>query len=109
VQTAEVIDVTSAGSIERDQQGQSNKYNYNYWFSGESINTTITTLITVRVMKDGTTSTPQNINWIGGYDGSATPISLARYWVYKFDNYINAASWSNRRNWRNTLARKDIH
>jgi hypothetical protein len=23
-------------------------------------------------MKDGTTSTPQNINWIGGYDGSAT-------------------------------------
>jgi hypothetical protein len=49
MQTAEVIDVTSAGSIERDQQGQSNKYNYNYWFSGESINTTITTLITVRV------------------------------------------------------------
>jgi hypothetical protein len=53
-------------------------------------------------MKDGTTSTPQNINWIGGYDGSATtPISLARYWVYKFDNYINAYG-PNRRNWRNT-------
>jgi hypothetical protein len=41
-------------------------------------------------MKDGTTSTPQNINWIDGYDGSLPPISLARYWVYKFDNYINA-------------------
>jgi hypothetical protein len=28
-------------------------------------------------------------------DGSATTISLARYWVYNFDNYINAyASWS---------------
>jgi hypothetical protein len=23
-------------------------------------------------MKDGTTTTPQNINWVGGYDGSAT-------------------------------------
>jgi hypothetical protein len=34
VQTAESdLDVTSAGSIERDQQGQSNKYNYNYWSS----------------------------------------------------------------------------
>jgi hypothetical protein len=42
VQTAESdLDVTSAGSIERDQQGQSNKYNYNYWSSPVSpINTT---------------------------------------------------------------------
>jgi hypothetical protein len=33
VQTAESdLDVTK-GSIERDQQGQSNKYNYNYWSS----------------------------------------------------------------------------
>jgi hypothetical protein len=49
VQTAESdLDVTSAGSIERDQQGQSNKYNYNYWSSPVSpINTTATTLITV--------------------------------------------------------------
>jgi hypothetical protein len=100
VQTAESdLDVTSAGSIERDQQGQSNKYNYNYWSSPVSpINTTANNIdySITGVMKDGTTSTPQNINWIGGYDGSATtPISLARYWVYKFDNYINAyASWS---------------
>ena len=34
VQTTESdLDVTSAGSIERDQQGQSNIYNYNYWSS----------------------------------------------------------------------------
>jgi hypothetical protein len=25
-----ILDVNSAGSIERDQQGQPNKYNYNY-------------------------------------------------------------------------------
>jgi hypothetical protein len=48
------------------------------------------------MMKDGTTSTPQNINWIGGYNGSPTiPISLARYWLYTFDNYANAyANWN---------------
>jgi hypothetical protein len=41
------LDVTSAGSIERDQQG-SNKYNYNYWSSPVSpINTTKHKLITV--------------------------------------------------------------
>ena len=42
-------------------------------------------------MKDGTNpATPANINWIGGYNGSPTsPISLARYWIFKFDNYGN--------------------
>ncbi|MFV5684428.1 LamG-like jellyroll fold domain-containing protein [Flavobacterium sp. GB2R13] len=99
VQTIESdLDVTSSGSIERDQQGQSNKYNYNYWSSPVSpINATTnnTNYSVTGVMKDGTTTTPQNINWIGGYDGAATtPISLARYWLYKFDNYTNAyANW----------------
>ncbi|MFV5699430.1 LamG-like jellyroll fold domain-containing protein [Flavobacterium sp. ZT3R17] len=99
VQTADSdLDVTSSGFIERDQQGQSNKYNYNYWSSPVSpINTTTnnTNYTVTGVMKDGTTTTPQNINWIGGYDGApTTPISLARYWLYKFDNYANAyANW----------------
>ena len=93
------LDVTSAGSIERDQQGQSSLYNYNYWSSPVSpINITANnTNYTVNgMLKDGTTTTPQNINWIGGYNGAATtPISIARYWLFKFDNYGNAyANWS---------------
>ncbi|TRX00443.1 LamG-like jellyroll fold domain-containing protein [Flavobacterium gawalongense] len=100
VQTTESdLDVTSSGSIERDQQGQSNKYNYNYWSSPVSpINNTSNNVnyTVAGVMKDGTTSTPQNISWIGGYDGSPTsPISLARYWLYKFDNYQEIyANWA---------------
>ncbi|MFE3870906.1 LamG-like jellyroll fold domain-containing protein [Flavobacterium sp. ZS1P70] len=93
------LDVSSAGSIERDQQGQSNKYNYNYWSSPVSpINTNAnnTNYTVAGIMKDGTAATPQNINWISGYDGSPTnPISLARYWLYKFDNSANDyANWS---------------
>lgn len=93
-----VLDVNSSGSIERDQQGQSNLFNYNYWSAPVgAINTTSNNKdYTVGgVMKDGTTTTPRNINWIGGYDGSPTsPISTARYWLYKFDNYANAyANW----------------
>ena len=95
VQTIESdLDVSSAGSIERDQQGQSNLYNYNYWSSPVSpINTTSNnTDYTINgVMRDGTNpAAPANINWIGGYDGAPTvPISLAKYWLYKFDDYGN--------------------
>ncbi|AWG21596.1 hypothetical protein FFWV33_08650 [Flavobacterium faecale] len=94
-----ILDVASAGFIERDQQGQGNKYNYNYWSSPVSrINSTQnnTDYSIKDVMRDGTTTTPQDINWIGGYDGATTsPISIARYWIYKFDNYTNAyANWN---------------
>ena len=92
------LDVTSSGSLERDQQGQSNKYNYNYWSSPvSSINsTTINHGFTVNgVMKDGTTTTPQNITWSSGVDGAATsPITIASYWIFKFQNLSNSyANW----------------
>jgi hypothetical protein len=88
------LDVTSSGSIERDQQGQANEYNYNYWASpvgtinGAANNTPFTV---GSVLNDGTNpNSPIPINWIGGYDSAPTaPISLARYWVYKFDNLSN--------------------
>jgi hypothetical protein len=95
-----VLETTSSGFIERDQLGQSNKYNYNYWSSPVSpINTTQNNrdYSVGGVMKDGTTTTPQNINWIGGYDGAPTTpaVSLARYWLYKFDSLNNAyANWT---------------
>ncbi|MES2574033.1 MAG: choice-of-anchor D domain-containing protein [Bacteroidota bacterium] len=92
------LDVTSAGYIERDQQGQTNKFNYNYWSSPVNpINITAnnTNYTLAGILKDGTTTTPQNITWVGGYDGSPTsPISLARYWLYKFDSAADAyANW----------------
>ncbi len=99
VQTANsVLDVTSAGRIERDQQGQSNIFNYNYWCSPVGAINTVSNnanFTIASVMKDGTTATPQNINWISGYNGSATsPISLSNYWIYKFQNMSdNYANW----------------
>jgi hypothetical protein len=93
------LDVTSSGSIERDQQGQANKYNYNYWSSPVSpINSTAnnTNYTIAGIMKDGFNATPREITWIAGYDGVAgnasTPMSIAQYWLYKFDNYANAYS-----------------
>jgi trimeric autotransporter adhesin len=92
------LDATSSGTLERDQQGQANMYNYNYWSSpvGAINATTNNNSYTVAtIMKDGTTTTPQNINWIGGYNGSpTTPISLCNYWIYKFQNSTGTyANW----------------
>jgi hypothetical protein len=93
------LDISSSGSIERDQQGQSNKYNYNYWSSPVSPINTIAnnTNYTVKsVLKDGTNAaSPATITWVDGYDGSPTaPISLARFWINKFDDYSNLyANW----------------
>ncbi len=92
VQTANSdLDVTSAGSIERDQQGQSNKFNYNYWCSPVSnVNTTQNnTSYTVNgVMRDATNPAAlQNINFVTGHNGAPTsPISIASYWIFKFQN-----------------------
>jgi trimeric autotransporter adhesin len=90
------LDPTSAGSLERDQQGTSNLFNYNYWSSpvGAINNTTNNNAYTVtNVMKDGTTATPQNITWTSGLNGSPTsPVTLSNYWIFKFQNLSDSYS-----------------
>ncbi|MDO9262094.1 MAG: LamG-like jellyroll fold domain-containing protein, partial [Flavobacteriaceae bacterium] len=92
------LDASSKGFIKRSQQGTGNKFNYNYWSSpvgpiNAATNNNNYTLS--GVFKDGTNaSNPQNITWIGGLNGTlGTPISLARYWLYKFENGSQYADW----------------
>ena len=85
---------SGTGKILRDQQGQSNVYNYNYWSSPVGTNGSYTV---ASVLKDGTNPlNPQTINWISSYNGMPTsPISLSNYWIYKFQNVSNSvANWS---------------
>lgn len=94
------LDPTSAGSLERDQQGQTNIYNYNYWCApvgGLSTTTNNNSYTANGMMRDGTNPNAiQNINWVAGYNGSATsPISVASYWIFKFQNTSPVyANWS---------------
>ena len=95
------LDPTSSGKIERDQQGQSNKFNYNYWSSPVSSinNSTINHGYTVAgVMKDGTNpDNPTNIAWVSSTNNPLTsnPITLSSYWIYKFQNLTPIyANWA---------------
>ncbi|MBC8645369.1 LamG domain-containing protein [Flavobacterium lindanitolerans] len=92
------LDPTSSGALERDQQGTSNKYNYNYWCSPVSTQNATTNNIgyTINgVLRDGTTSTPQTIMWTSGTDGApGSPITLSSKWLYKFQSASNNyANW----------------
>lgn len=93
------LDPSSSGSLERDQQGQSNRFNYNYWSSpvgGINSNNNNQGFTLSNVLKDGTTSTPQTLNWTSGVNATATsPITLSKYWIFKFQDFNNGtANWS---------------
>lgn len=93
-------DSNSIGIIERDQAGQSNKYNFNYWSSpvSTSTNSTINSGFNIAsVLKDGTDPNEiQNINWTNDINSMAgNPITLSSYWLFKFQNLSNNyANWS---------------
>lgn len=89
-------DTQSIGYIERDQKGQSNLYNYNYWSSPVSSMQNYLTYTIAEVMKDGTSSIPQNIQWTTSFNSiETTPITLSNYWIYKFQNLSpNYANWT---------------
>lgn len=92
-----ILDVSSGGYIERDQQGSTNLFNYNYWSSPAStINTTSNNtpynidFALGGVLRDGTTSSnPMNIGWVSGHDasGSTNPIGTSTRWIYAYENY----------------------
>lgn len=90
------FDVTSSGTLERDQQGTADVHTYNYWSSPVGLSNTTTnnnSYTLPDVMRDGTSA----INFItSGYDGTNTnPIGIADYWIWKFANQLDDdySSW----------------
>lgn len=94
--TNSILDVASIGKIERDQQGQTNKYNYNYW--GSPVNSgTNSTYTIANVLRDGTNPDDLKvIQWTSSLDAVASsPITLSNRWLYKFQNLSQLyANWT---------------
>jgi trimeric autotransporter adhesin len=72
------FDATSTGTLERDQQGNSNTYLYNYWSSP------------IAPTSNSSYSIPNiftNVTFLtSGYNGSASPVRNADYWIWKYAN-----------------------
>ena len=85
------LDATSAGTLEKDQQGTADTFTYNYWSSpvGKSNNSTNNNDFNV-------TDIFSNVNFLSsGYNGNASPLGIADYWIWKFSNRLSDdyASW----------------
>ncbi len=90
------LDPDGIGFIERDQQGTTNKFNYNYWCSpvgamgsGNNLEHTVSA-----ILRDGTNpEDPQILNWTSAISPATTsPVTLSAYWVFKFQNLTNSYS-----------------
>ncbi|WP_298326140.1 choice-of-anchor D domain-containing protein [uncultured Dokdonia sp.] len=82
---------TSAGRLERDQQGTSDTYSYNIWSSpvGPINITDINQAHTVAsIMNDGTDeNNPQSLNFSTGFNGANTsPKTVSAYWLFTYRN-----------------------
>ncbi|AOW21000.1 hypothetical protein LPB138_10060 [Urechidicola croceus] len=104
-----ILDTSSAGMLERDQQGTANSFTYNYWSAPVSaINTTSNNLSynIQDVLFDGSNpSTPIDLDFDPAVtlsntdpfyaDGAETsPRKIATYWFWKFVNSGNDyANW----------------
>lgn len=100
------LDNASIGFIKRDQQGTCNRYNYNYWSSpvGPIGGANNADFIVKDLFKDGTTATEQDVVWTDSYDGSSAPLTLSRYWLFKFKNSGTTGAWSRFREDTGTIA-----
>ncbi|TBV25653.1 hypothetical protein DMZ43_12005 [Meridianimaribacter sp. CL38] len=81
-----IVDYTGSGRLERDQEGTSNLYNYNYW--GSPVSTlgasNSRTYDIGSILYDGNNP----VSWTTGYDanGATNPVTLSSNWLYNFLN-----------------------
>jgi len=98
------LDVNSGGNLNRDQQGTSNSYKYNYWSSpvGNVSTTANNTPHSIAdVLRDGTSAAwPLTINFQPLFDAAdeaaTSPIILSTYWMNTFVNKLGGDynSWT---------------
>ena len=91
-----------SGTLLRDQQGTADTYTYNYWSSpvGE-------TEMEENEFRYNLAGVMPGLNFLtGSYNGTASPLSIADYWVWKFSNLANGdySAWQHTRSTGNILA-----
>jgi hypothetical protein len=86
--TGSVVDYTGIGKLERDQQGTTNLFHYNFWSSPVSSAGSNYTLNSV--LYDGTdVNFPSLTLWTtnNDADGSTIPVTMSSKWLFLYENY----------------------
>ena len=87
------------GSLSVFQEGSVNNFQYNYWCSpvgNVQSSTAVNNPFGISQLGRPTTATatsPAAILASNSYDGTASPLAIAPYWVYKFGNRSNYSDW----------------
>ncbi|SOC78708.1 Por secretion system C-terminal sorting domain-containing protein [Salinimicrobium sediminis] len=88
-----IVDASSGGHLDRDQQGTASSYNYNYWVSPVGPDGSNSAYSVGAVMMDGSSQTPQSLDFGAAYahadGGPATPRKVSEYWLHKFHGTAN--------------------
>lgn len=86
------------GNLSVYQSGSSNEYAYNYWCSpigNNDANTNGNRDFRVNLLDDATgTLTSTDALFTSGYNGIATPLTIASPWLYTFQTSSNYSQWS---------------
>lgn len=82
-----VLDVNSAGTLERDQQGTADRYTYNYWAFpvGVTSTTSNNTVSRVNRLRDNA-GLLQFTTGVNPPAAQTSPITISSRWLYKFAN-----------------------
>jgi hypothetical protein len=94
--------VGSTGRLERDQQGTADTFTYNYWSSPVG-----QTDMETNEFRYNLSNVLQNVGFLtSGYNGTASPLRIADYWVWKFANLANGdySAWQHTRSTGHILA-----
>jgi hypothetical protein len=89
---------TGTGVVSVYQEGTSDNFEYNYWCSpvGNPESATGNTNFGITLLNRPSSSTaavPATILPLTNYDGTANPLAIAPYWIYKLTNANNYSQW----------------
>jgi hypothetical protein len=89
-----ILDEASSGRIERDQQGTSNLYNYNYFSSPVTLQGAANNsdYALGGILRDGTNTNEnplQSVNWTTAHDANPAtdPITISSRWLYTYADF----------------------
>jgi len=98
IQGSDLNGNSGIGELSVYQEGDTSSYQYNYWCSpiSENISSSINNLFGISLLQDITgiiTSVPVTMVHSSSYNGTANPLNIEPYWIWKFITSDEYSEW----------------